>query len=179
MTRMFEWIIGNGMHDPAGIQAYSSAALVILSFVTLAVLCLYAWDTHKLAKASVEQVKNAQMPFLALVKIKRDNQPVATPLRAFIPPTSMAWAIQNQGNAAAMNIKVNGKFDDGSAKATNVFSEALNPIPVGAWTFISVYPASQITECTIEYSSLDERRFRTGITTEKGELRGSFGALHQ
>ena len=165
MTRSLYSLLNNGIHDPAWAQAYSSFLLVGLTLITLAVLCVYAWDTHKLAKSSIEQVKNAQMPFLALVKIKRDNPPAPMQLRAFVPPTSLAWAVQNQGNAAAVNIIVKCNIDDEAAKESSVFSEGLNPIAVGAWTFVSVYPVAHITNCTIEYSSLDVLKFRTDIST--------------
>jgi hypothetical protein len=174
---MFEWIIGNGMQDPAWVQAYSSAALVILSFVTLAVLCLYAWDTHKLAKASVEQVKNAQMPFLALVKADKDVDPITARVSALSPPTYPAWAVQNQGSAAAVNVRVRGECAERTANAPSSFSEPLNPIPVGAYTFLRVHSSAQIRSCTIEYVSLAGREFRTEITTENGELRLVFRRL--
>jgi heme exporter protein D len=44
------WFFTTGRFDPAWV-------LVVLTIVTLIVLGLYAWDTHTLAKMSVEQMK--------------------------------------------------------------------------------------------------------------------------
>jgi hypothetical protein len=50
------WFLKTGIHDPAWVQAVASSALLILTLVTLAVLAFYAWDTHTLAKTSVDQI---------------------------------------------------------------------------------------------------------------------------
>ena len=177
MTRLFDWLIAYRIHDPAWVQAYSSAALVVLSIITLTVLFLYAWDTHKLANASVEQVKNAQMPFLALVRLtKVDNEVelMMAQVGSLHSPTYLAWAVQNQGNSAAVNIRARGEFAEGTASGSSSFSEPLNPIPVGASVFIGVHPSAHVTTCTIDYSSLNGREFRTEITTVNGEHRLGF-----
>jgi hypothetical protein len=59
------WFWTTGLHNPAWVQAVAAAALVVLTFVTLIVLSIYAWDTHTLAKTSVEQIN--------LVKQERDT----------------------------------------------------------------------------------------------------------
>jgi hypothetical protein len=54
--------------DSGWAQMYASWALVVLTFFTLLVLCKYAWDTRQIARVSIEQLHNAQMPYLALVQ---------------------------------------------------------------------------------------------------------------
>ena len=46
------WFFTIGRFDPDWVQAIASVVLVILSFITLAVLVRYAWDTRTLAIAS-------------------------------------------------------------------------------------------------------------------------------
>jgi hypothetical protein len=176
MIRFFEWMIGNGIHEPAWVQVYWSAALTALSFATFLVLCLYAWDTRKLAKASVAQVENAQMPFLALVKAEKE----VDPSKAQLPLSShsfLAWAIQNQGNAAAVNIKVCYECANRTANQSNSSPESLNPISADSHTFIKLPPSAQIVSCSIEYESLDGRKYQTEITTLNNELHLVFHRL--
>jgi hypothetical protein len=54
--RSIEWFWTTGIHDPAWVQAVTSVALLGVTLVTLIVLFFYAWDTHTLAKTSVEQI---------------------------------------------------------------------------------------------------------------------------
>lgn len=49
------WFWTAGIHDPAWVQAIAAVVLVVLTIVTLIVLGFYAWDTHTLAKTSVNQ----------------------------------------------------------------------------------------------------------------------------
>jgi hypothetical protein len=50
------WFWTTGIHNPEWVQAVAAVAVVVLTFVTLVVLCIYAYDTHTLARASVEQI---------------------------------------------------------------------------------------------------------------------------
>src|ERR1035441_5889370 len=50
------WFWAAGIHDPVWVQAVAASALVVLTLVTLLVLSIYAWDTHTLARTSVEQI---------------------------------------------------------------------------------------------------------------------------
>lgn len=52
-----QWFWSTGIHDPAWVQAVAAIVLVVLSLVTLIVLGFYAWDTHTLAKVSIEQIE--------------------------------------------------------------------------------------------------------------------------
>jgi hypothetical protein len=46
------WFFTTGRFDSGWVQAAASVVLVILTFITLAVLVRYAWDTRTLAIAS-------------------------------------------------------------------------------------------------------------------------------
>lgn len=54
------WFFTTGIHDAAWVQAVAAMTLVVLTFVTLIVLSIYAWDTHTLARTSVEQINLAK-----------------------------------------------------------------------------------------------------------------------
>ena len=142
--------------------------ILILSLITLVVLCFYAWDTHALAKASIQQVENAQMPFLALVKLHREL-PVAVQQRSGLTSGYWIWVIQNQGNAAAINIKVRGEMVKERTGDSESFTSSIAPIPVGDNKSLSPDGRAVITSCTIEYESLDGRTFCTAITSVDGE----------
>ncbi len=175
MTQLFNWLVAYRIHDPAWVQAYSSAVLVILSFITLAVLIRYAWDTRKLANTSVEQVNNAQTPFLALIRLDKEADPIMAFAGGRLASAPyQAWAVQNQGNAAAVNIRVSGESTEGATREPCSFSEPLNPIPAGASVFIGVHPAAHIIACTFGYSSLDGRKFCTEVATVNGEFHVEF-----
>jgi hypothetical protein len=70
---------------PNWIQALAAAAIAALTYRTLSVLKKYAEDTQKIAEASVSQIENTQMPFLAVVRRE-------------------AWTVENQGFGPAINI---------------------------------------------------------------------------
>ena len=52
---------------PNLIQAVAATAITVLTLLTLIVLKRYASDTKTIASASVSQLENSQMPFLAIV----------------------------------------------------------------------------------------------------------------
>jgi hypothetical protein len=122
--------------DPAWIQAGTSIALCILTVLTLIVLCIYARDTHKIAKTSVEQLNNSQMPFLAL---RRTGQQSSSNRRI------ADWCIENQGNSAAINItaELNTISDSyPSSMSVSYKNETLHldPIPAGENKTIPNFP---------------------------------------
>jgi hypothetical protein len=65
------WFWTIGIHDPAWVQAVASIALVVLSFVTLVVLAMYAWDTDALANSSKLSADAALLNAQALVNAER------------------------------------------------------------------------------------------------------------
>jgi hypothetical protein len=52
------WFWTTGIHDPAWVQAFAAIAVVVFTFVTLIVLFIYAYDTHTLARTSVNQARH-------------------------------------------------------------------------------------------------------------------------
>ena len=74
--------------NPVSIEAWATVALAGLTLVTLIVLCVYARDTKKIARASVEQLENSQMPFITLSE-QSDN----------------ISKLQNQGVGVALNVQ--------------------------------------------------------------------------
>lgn len=67
--------------------------LIGLSFLTLVVLAKYAFDTNQIAKASVLQIENSQMPFLTVA------------MRETVQDRQGGWVIENQGFGPALNIR--------------------------------------------------------------------------
>lgn len=65
------WFWTTGIHDPAWVQAIAAAAVVVLSFVTLAVLVVYAYDTHTLAKTSKVSAEAALLNAKAVMDSER------------------------------------------------------------------------------------------------------------
>ncbi len=56
ITHSIEWFWTTGIHQADWVQAITNIALLCLTLVTLFVLAVYAFDTHTLAKMSVEQI---------------------------------------------------------------------------------------------------------------------------
>ena len=164
--------------DSDFLQAYASWALVVLTFFMLLVLCIYAWDTRQIARVSIEQLHNAQMPYLALVQ-KWHN-------------SALRWAIENQGNSAALNIKVKGDYtfrqigdktfvkSDQNKPHDPMKLENNNTIPAGRYEALDC-PRTPINEpilsCKIEYNSLEGRRFVTDVVYQNDTLVTQFKAL--
>jgi hypothetical protein len=175
MLHSIVWFWTTGIHDAAWVQAISSTVLVLLSLVTLCVLAVYAWDTHTLAKSSVEQARNAQMPFLALINIDEElRRTTFNQLSAFLPSSVPVWAVQNQGNAAAVNIRIDGAWAGQKPNETLSFSHALNPLPVNGYATLKNSAVKRLESCIITYSSLDGRDFWTEIKNLNGELELTF-----
>ena len=65
------WFWTTGIHDPGWVQAIAAVAVVVLTLVMVIVLFIYAYDTHTLAKTSVEQIGLAKLDREELKTIKR------------------------------------------------------------------------------------------------------------
>jgi hypothetical protein len=74
--------------EAAWIEAIATALLALFTLITLIVLCVYAWDTKTIARASVEQGENAQMPLISLTHAQ----------------SSTEYSLENQGFGPAMNV---------------------------------------------------------------------------
>lgn len=185
---MLDWLIAHRLHDPAWVQAYWTAAVFVVSVVTLFVLGLYAWDTHKMAKASVRQVENAQTPFLALVDVEQTYQ------SSLMPGVQHVWGIENQGSGAAVNIEITGTYlaetyEHGMGgramlKEPTPTKIVNHPKPLGVGgtalivegkrVFKQVLVREPFTDCVIEYESLSGRRYRTTINNVDGKQKVRF-----
>ncbi|MGA2086583.1 MAG: hypothetical protein ABSG60_13815 [Terracidiphilus sp.] len=65
------WFWTAGIHDPAWVQAIAAVAVVVLTLVMVIVLFIYAYDTHTLARTSVEQIGLAKLEREELKTLKR------------------------------------------------------------------------------------------------------------
>jgi hypothetical protein len=77
---------------PNWIQALAAISIVGLTLITLIVLKHYAADTKTIARASVSQLENSQMPFLAVI------------MRPNTVHSTGGWGIENQGFGPAINV---------------------------------------------------------------------------
>ena len=137
------------------ISCNSSALLVVLTALTLIVLFVYALDTKRIARASVTQVENSQVPFVGVVKED-------------LPPHS-GWQLRNQGFGPALNVKcsfIQGR--DIPSIATGEFFMVQNEFP-------SVVAGA--VEAEIKYESLSGFKYQTLITWEAGAMKTSFKRL--
>jgi hypothetical protein len=157
--------------DPGWAQVYVNISLAILTFLTLIVLCVYAWDTRRIANISIKQFNSSQTPFLALIRDTSNNN-------------YSAWVIENQGNSAALNICVHYDCICPMYETMRKDSEieriplSLCPIPPGKnVTLFQPSMFESLSKCKIEYSSLDERHFITDVEIKNGNLISKFVRL--
>lgn len=147
------------------VQALATVALVVLTGVTLFVLWGYAKETKRIANASVLQIENSQMPFLALVHQSvttaqvQEMQKTNIIPKAFIPPE---WIVQNQGNGPAINVTTTHCFDEGIAGR----SSQKNAMAKGDWFEVGGINVDlkRQQRFTIEYESLSRNKYRTEVT---------------
>jgi hypothetical protein len=129
-------------------KGMQSWILIGLTFLTLVVLVKYAYDTNQIAKASVLQTENSQMPFLAVA------------MRETVQDRQGGWAIGNQGFGPALNIRYSC-YDANGAKQMR----STAPLAVGAEYRAAHNDISEALrrerEFEIEYESLSGRRYRT------------------
>ena len=122
---------------------------VIVMTITLIVLCVYAYDTRRIAQASVAQTENSQKPFLVL--LQKPQQVGQHP---------GGWALENQGFGPAINIRhtevvgVEGFRENVRALAANsdfFFLEGFNIDVMRNHVFVA------------EYESLSGKKYRTVV----------------
>jgi hypothetical protein len=161
--------------DSGWAQVYVDLGLAMLTLLTLVVLCIYAWDTHHIASISMEQFKNSQTPFLALIKKDvRDDRRNETTAR-FLPPTNSSWFVENQGNSAALNINFQCEYYLRGRENSGSCFLRLNPIaPDGNVRLKEPSCAEDVSTCRIYYESLDGRKFRTIVRLIDGKLESEF-----
>lgn len=145
---MWQWITCNS----SAIQAVAAVGIVTLTAVTLYVLFGYAADTKRIARASIAQLENAQMPFVNVVQ----ND---------LPPHS-GWQLRNQGFGPALNLKCS--FVDGK----HISSLATGEIFMVQNEFPSIVAGR--VEADIRYESLSGLEYHTFIKWEGAEMKTQF-----
>ncbi|PYX33187.1 MAG: hypothetical protein DMG77_00775 [Acidobacteria bacterium] len=142
---------------PAWIQALAAVCLVILTLLTLIVLKGYAADTNTIAQASVSQLENSQMPFLAV---------------AFGDQEGGGWGIYNQGFGPAINISYS-RYD---RERREMFP--IPPIAPGRRQIVHneyAHAVGNPAGFEIQYESLSGAKYRTLISwDEQGTARVQF-----
>jgi hypothetical protein len=139
---------------PNWIEALAALGIVVLTYLTLVVLKDYAAETKKIAKASVSQLENAQMPFLVIVQKPRTADFLG------------GWVIENQGPGSAIN--ATWSYTQGG--------RIVRPIPaLGPRAIHSVqneYPQIVGNQAGIEidYESLSGLKYQTLITWNEDAL---------
>jgi hypothetical protein len=147
--------------NPNWVQALAAVALVVLTGATLLVLRGYARDTKTIADKSVEQIENAQRPFIALVSKAADVRPHFTG----------GWVIENQGSGAALNIR------HSEPQGNDGWVENVTPLAKGDFHPLSTFNSTvmQHRVFTIEYESLSGTQYTTNVDWPDGVMRTRFG----
>ena len=120
-----------------------------MTTLTLVVLCVYAWDTRRLAKNSSKQIEHAQRPCVTLVEQSAQN-----------------WFIENHGSGPALNITY---WDTTNVEGVLTQVERpLSPLPAGGNSRIDAESGKRLwTGTKITYESLSGRRYETEIKYAK------------
>jgi hypothetical protein len=79
--------------NSSGIQAVAAVGALIAALAGFVVLCIYAADTKKIARATLQQSQAVLLPFLGLTVENKDDH-----IRA-------EWHIKNYGSGPAVNIR--------------------------------------------------------------------------
>lgn len=122
---------------------------VAVSVATLLVLCIYAVDTRRIAKASLLQIENAQKPVLVLLQKPQ-----------VVGQHAGGWALENQGSGAAINVR-HSDIGGGGQFRENVRALAKSDFLIFESFNIDVMRNHVFTA---EYESLGGRRYRTVVS---------------
>jgi|SRR5439155_3598654 len=144
---------------PNLIQAVAATGIAVLTLLTLIVLKRYASDTKTIASASVSQLENSQMPFLAIV------------MRPSTRESEGGWGIQNQGFGPAVNVRYSGHSREAS------HTQSIEPLAKGAIEAVHADIADAFNlkrPVVIEYESLSGLKYRTIVTMVDGVMQTQF-----
>ena len=128
------------------IQAVAATAITVLTLLTLIVLKRYASDTKTIASASVSQLENSQMPFLAIVMQPSTRE------------SDGGWGIQNQGFGPAVNVRYS---------THHRHTQSVEPLAKGATEAVHADIADAFNlkrPVVIEYESLSGLKYHTIVT---------------
>jgi len=147
--------------NPNWIQAIATVLLVVLTGGTLIVLYGYAMDTKAIANASILQIQNAQMPFLAIVK--NDNTRLETG----------GWVLKNQGFGTAINIRHSEPGGSGA------FTENVNPLAKGDSLPLAGFDINVMRNhvFTAEYESLSGTKYHTVVAWKDEVMQTTFRSV--
>jgi len=149
---------------PNWIQALAAVGLVILTGLTLIVLWGYAKDTRTIARTGTAHIEMIDRPFVALL---------AKP--AELNRHGGGWAIENQGNGTAMNIRHSHPQGEEGWVAT------LRPLAVGDFKFLMNFNLDVMRNrvFTIEYESLSGKKYKTTVDWPNviGDMRTRFESV--
>lgn len=135
--------------------------LVVFAALTLLVFIRYAWDTYRIARASVTQTESSQMPFLAVG------------MREATPDRPGGWTIANQGFGPALNIRYS--IYDAQGTKSQRFVASLGKEDVYAAAHQDVANAFVYQrDFEIDYQSLSGRPYRTIVRSRAGQLQTEF-----
>jgi hypothetical protein len=155
---MWQWITSNS----SVIQAIATAGIVILTLLTLIVLLGYARDTKRIAQASVDQLDNAQMPFLAV----RQEENVAGQVAG--------WVLDNQGSGPAINISY--KYNHNGREVVREM-HCLGPRTPRSIQNDFANATGSPQGFSIRYESLAKKPYETFISWEAGQMKTDFRKL--
>ncbi len=142
---------------PNWIQALAAICIVGLTLATLIVLKNYAADTKSIARASVSQLENSQMPFITVVL--RPN------------PPDEGWGLENQGFGPAINGSLSYVQNGRHTFAIPSLSSGSRYNIHNAFAGVVGNQAG----VEIQYESLSGRKYRTLITWgERGVIQTRF-----
>jgi hypothetical protein len=148
--------------DPNWIGAIAAIWLAVVTTWTLVILRRYAADTKTIAKASVEQIENSQMPFVGLVMTTGESSRIAP------------WAIRNQGSGVALNIYFSRLVNE------NVTMQWMTPLAPGEECplerEVGVILGAE-SGFVVEYQSLAGRKYRTTTRRVENQLKVTFGEI--
>jgi hypothetical protein len=139
------------------ITALAGVWLAVITTWTLVVLRRYAADTKTIAKTSVEQVENAQMPFVAIVMGDSTHVP---------------WAMRNQGSGTAVNIYFSRPLN-----ANEVMMQWMTPLAPREEIPLDHKSGDLLTTKNgfiVEYESLSGKKYRTTTTRFENKMKVNF-----
>jgi hypothetical protein len=143
---------------PNWIQALAAISIVGLTLATLIVLKDYATDTKDIARASVSQLEDSQMPFLAVI------------MRESLPGNAGGWGIENQGFGPATNVSFGTGHSDAGRR--HLGSMPRGNVQAVHYDVEDAFKSAQ--QVVIEYESLSGLKYRTIVKNIDGVMKTKF-----
>ncbi len=147
---------------PNWIQAIAGICLVVLTGLTLIVLRGYARDTRTIARTGVTQIEKTDMPFVALLQKPAERE-----------RHHGGWALENHGKGTAINIRHSVPTGEEG------WVQTVSPLAAGAFSFLPTFNIDVMRNhvFTVEYESLNGKRYRTTVDWPEGAMRTQFAPV--